>query len=711
MNNEFLKTEDNWTDILKLIVNITIDILIILSIFTDNIGWLSIIASKIIYPLFGATLYFIPILLVYNFFYKIGFFKDSLSKNKVLSILLLLFINFILFSMIYISNHTDIIESHTYWQNITQIASLSKEDIHGGILGFTLVSISYNIFGVTGANIMFLTIFIIALVLGGCILYSSYKELDDSEMISIFKKIENNFENPFNFKSKNIDIIHTNSPNTKEINLESINNNYTTNENKITYDNIHNNTNYNINLSNLLNKSRSTITNTQKQAIIRSANLLEQTLLSFGIQVVVKDCIIGPTVTRIEIIPKNGIKVSKIVGLSDDIALALAAPSVRIEAPVPGQSVVGIEIPNQHPSPVLLGELIDSKEFKDNKNEISIIIGKNILGHPIIQDLTLMPHILIAGATGAGKSVCINSLIIGLIGKYSPEQLKLILIDPKVVELSSYSTIPHLLSPVVTSPEDAVSSLKWVVDEMERRYKILSKFGAKNIKSFNNNRAKEFHQEQLPYIVVVIDELADLMMTASKEIEEYICRLTQKSRAAGIHLIIATQRPSVDVITGLIKSNIPSRIAFTVSSGIDSKIILDKTGAEKLLGKGDMLFSPVGINEPMRIQGAFVSEDEIDRVVNYVSRFNTEQKFSNDLIKFIENGKNNHEALQDDLVEKAKKIIVKHQKVSINFLQQQLKIGQPKASKLMDKLEEIGAVSPKNGNSQRDVLIKEEDII
>ena len=708
MHNEPFNTEDYFAYILKLITHIAIYILIILSIFTNTIGWFSFIASKIIYPLLGVALYFTPILLIYKFFSEIGFFKNNLSKNKILSIFLLLLINFILFSMIYISNHTDTIQSNTYWQNILQIASSSNQEIHGGIIGFTLVFILYNIFGVIGANILFFITFIIAFLLGVYILYSSYKSLDDSEVIPIFKKITNNFENILDFKRKNSKILYRNTLNTKNTNFQPENNsNFSTNENKITHDN----NKYNINSSYLLKKYKSIITNSQKQSIIRSANLLEQTLLNFGVEVVVNNCIIGPTVIRIEIIPKTGVKVSKIIGLSDDIALALAATSVRIEAPVPGQSVVGIEIPNKNPSPVLLGDLIDSKEFANNTHEISIIIGKDILGNVIVKDLTLMPHILIAGATGSGKSVCINSLIIGLILKYSPDYLKLILIDPKIVELSSYNTIPHLLSPVVTSPKDAVSTLKWVIDEMERRYGILSKFGAKNIKSFNNNRAKEFHQEQLPYIVVIIDELADLMMTASKEIEEYICRLTQKSRAAGIHLIVATQRPSVDVITGLIKSNIPSRIAFTVSSGIDSKIILDKMGAENLLGKGDMLFSPVGINEPMRIQGAFVSEEEIDKVVNHISRFTTEQKFSNELLEFIENEKNNQEPKQDELVEKAKRIIVKHQKVSINFLQQQLKIGQPKASKLMDKLEEIGAVSPKNGNNQRDVLIREEDIL
>ncbi len=363
----------------------------------------------------------------------------------------------------------------------------------------------------------------------------------------------------------------------------------------------------------LLNKVDKKADDNGKKKVLKNASLLEKTLSDFGVEAKVNQVTVGPTITRYEIQPSPGVKVSKIVNLTDDIALSLAAKSIRIEAPIPGKSAIGIEVPNEESQMVGLRDVLESDEFKKFDSPLAMALGKDISGKPIIADMSKMPHLLIAGSTGSGKSVCVNTLINSILYKAKPDEVKFLLIDPKVVELANYNGIPHLLIPVVTDPKKAANALNWAVVEMNRRYKLFADNQVKDITSYN-----EKSEEKLPKIVIIIDELADLMMVSSNDVEDYICRLAQMARAAGMHLIVATQRPSVDVITGVIKANIPSRIAFAVSSQTDSRTILDMGGAEKLLGKGDMLFYPLGAAKPVRLQGAFISENESEKVIDFV---------------------------------------------------------------------------------------------
>ena len=368
-----------------------------------------------------------------------------------------------------------------------------------------------------------------------------------------------------------------------------------------------------------------------KRKALENASLLIKTLSNFGVDTKMGQVTLGPTITRYEVQPNPGVKVSRIVNLSDDIALSLAAKSIRIEAPIPGKSAIGIEVPNDEPQVVGLRDVLGSKEFKEDSSSLAIGLGKDISGNPVIADIGKMPHLLVAGATGSGKSVCINTIINSVLYKATPEEVKLLLIDPKVVELAHYNGIPHLLSPVVTDPKKAANALNWAVVEMNKRYKLFAELGVKDITSYN-----EKSETKLCKIVIIIDELADLMMACANEVEDYICRLAQMARAAGMHLIIATQRPSVDVITGVIKANVPSRIAFAVSSQTDSRTILDMGGAEKLLGKGDMLFYPLGAAKPVRLQGAYISEDDSDKVINFVKgQVKEEIKYEEEIIQTI----------------------------------------------------------------------------
>ena len=450
-----------------------------------------------------------------------------------------------------------------------------------------------------------------------------------------------------------------------------------------------------------------------KKDLIESANKLEQTLSNFGVEAKVVQVTKGPSVTRFELQPSPGVKVSKIVNLQDDIALGLAANGVRMEAPIPGKAAIGIEVPNRKQSPVFLREVLDSKEFTSSSKNLAFALGKDITGKCIVGDLSKMPHMLIAGATGSGKSVCINSLIISLLYKYSPEEVKLLMVDPKVVELSIYNGIPHLLIPVVTDPKKAAGALNWAVNEMNKRYNLFSQMKVKNIESYNNLYAKGGIQEKLPYIVVIIDELADLMVVAKNEVEDSILRITQMARAAGIHLIVATQRPSVDVITGVIKANIPSRVSFAVSSGTDSRTILDQVGAEKLLGRGDMLYYPIGENKPLRVQGAFISEEEVENVVDFIKNVEEEIDYSEDILNHINNevatdiGTSNE---NDELLDEAIKLVVEYQQASTSFIQRKLRVGFNRASRIMDELEENGVISARDGSKPRNVLIEKDSI-
>jgi S-DNA-T family DNA segregation ATPase FtsK/SpoIIIE len=437
-----------------------------------------------------------------------------------------------------------------------------------------------------------------------------------------------------------------------------------------------------------------------------NARKLEATLESFGVQAKVLEISRGPTVTRYEVQPAVGVKVSKIVGLTDDIALALAARDIRIEAPVPGKSVIGIEIPNPEVAVVTLREVLESPEFQQEESKLALALGRDISGQAIVGNLQKMPHLLVAGATGSGKSVCINCMIASILVKAKPHEVKLMMIDPKMVELSGYNGIPHLLAPVVTDPRKAAYALKKVVQEMEQRYQAFAERGARDIERYNQMLRSE-GADPLPYIVVIIDELADLMMVAPGEVEDAICRIAQMARAAGIHLIVATQRPSVDVITGLIKANIPSRIAFAVSSMADSRTILDMGGAEKLLGRGDMLYLPVGASKPVRVQGAYVSEAEIDRLVEYV-KAQQQAVYTVDLTQAEETSEEAASSDLDDLFADAVDLVVDAGQASVSMIQRRFRVGYARAARIIDQMEQQGLVGPFEGSKPREVLVSRE---
>jgi len=445
--------------------------------------------------------------------------------------------------------------------------------------------------------------------------------------------------------------------------------------------------------------------NIDKGQILANSKKLEKALKSFGVEAKVMEVSKGPTVTRYELAPGVGVKVSKISGLADDLALSLAARGIRIEAPIPGKSAVGIEVPNEKASAVYFRELIESDAFKTFPSNLAFALGKDIAGSVVVTDIAKMPHLLIAGATGSGKSVCINTLIVSLIYKSSPDDVKLILIDPKVVELSVYNGIPHLLIPVVTDPNKAAGALNWAVREMLQRYENFASSNVRDLAGYNKTlQAKG--EETLPQIVIIVDELSDLMMAASKEVEDSICRLAQMARAAGLHLIIATQRPSVDVITGIIKANVPSRLAFSVSSSTDSRTILDGGGAEKLLGRGDMLFRPIGMNKPLRIQGAFITDKEVESIVTHLKSL-TKEEPDEALIEEITSSTKTI-SLSDDideLFDEAAEFVIQKEKASTSLLQRQFRIGYQRASRIIEALEDSGIIGAEDGSKPRKVLL------
>lgn len=447
-----------------------------------------------------------------------------------------------------------------------------------------------------------------------------------------------------------------------------------------------------------------------------TATKLISTLKSFNVEAKLLNVSKGPTVTRYELKPGEGVKVSKIVGLSDDLSLRLATTGVRIEA-IPNKEAIGIEIPNKTVSAVSIREVLDSDEFKEFPSKLAFALGKDIAGKNVVVDLGKMPHLLIAGTTGSGKSVCINTLITSIIYKADPNEVKLLMVDPKVVELNVYNGIPHLMIPVVTDPRRASGALYWAVQEMTRRYAMFAESNVRDIKGYNEMITENGGENTMPYIVIIIDELADLMMVAPGEVEDSICRLAQMARAAGMHLVVATQRPSVDVITGLIKANIPSRIAFAVSSQIDSRTILDASGADKLLGRGDMLFSPVGSAKPTRLQGAFISDKERERVVDFIKSGHT-VRYDEDVLEKIENGKTVNISGNDDdpgdsdeLLPRAIEIAVDTGKISASYLQRRLKIGFSRAARIVDQMEERGWIGPQDGSKPREVLLSKEDYL
>lgn len=460
-----------------------------------------------------------------------------------------------------------------------------------------------------------------------------------------------------------------------------------------------------------------------KESLTNTGMKLQKTLQSFGVRVLVTNISCGPSVTRYELQPEQGVKVSKIVGLADDIKLNLAVEDIRIEAPIPGKAAVGIEVPNKKPSPVLLGDLLASEEFKKSTSPLSFAVGKDIGGNVVVHDVAKMPHLLIAGATGSGKSVCINTLIMSILYKADPEKVKLIMVDPKVVELSVYNGIPHMMIPVVTDPKKAAGALNWAVTEMTERYQKLADMGVRDIKGYNDKVARLPDTDEkppfMPQIVIIVDELADLMMVSKSEVEDAICRLAQLARAAGIHLVIATQRPSVDVITGLIKANMPSRIALSVSSGVDSRTIIDINGAEKLLGRGDMLFYPSGYPKPVRVQGAYISDGEVSAVADALISQGQEATYDSEVQERIEQmqkvtvadsgSDKDNGSLYDDYFVEAGKFVIEKDKGSIGMLQRMFRVGFNRAARIMDQLEEAGVVGAEEGTKARRVLMSMEE--
>ncbi|MCR5358157.1 MAG: DNA translocase FtsK 4TM domain-containing protein [Lachnospiraceae bacterium] len=480
---------------------------------------------------------------------------------------------------------------------------------------------------------------------------------------------------------------------------------------------------------NLLKKGSSASRGDSRSMLDSKARQLQETLKEFGVSVTMTGYTQGPAITRFEMKPDVGVKVSKVLGLSDDIMLSMAAKNVRIEAPIPGKSLIGIELPNEENTAVMLRDLIESQEFKRSDSKLSFAVGKGLSGETVVADIGKMPHMLIAGATGSGKSVCINTLIMSILYKARPDEVKLIMIDPKVVELSVYNGIPHLMIPVVTDPKQASEALKWGVAEMDDRYNRFAEFSVRDLNGYNRkvesmtDVPEQDRYKVLPRIVIIVDELADLMMVASKEVEESICRIAQKARAAGIHLVIATQRPSVDVVTGLIKANMPSRIAFSVSSGVDSRTILDMVGAEKLLGKGDMLFYPQGYTKPARVQGAFVSDQEVNSVVDFLKDHSGQEGYDEEIAEKIKTasvssgsssdasfGSSSPGNGRDELFAEAARAIIDKNKASIGMLQRLFKIGFNRAARIMDQLAEAGVVGEEEGTKPRKVLMSMEQL-
>jgi DNA segregation ATPase FtsK/SpoIIIE, S-DNA-T family len=744
------------------IILITIGILILLSIFSTMFsspesisGMIGNFINNIFFAILGVGAYLSPFLIIFIGVCYITK-KGKINFSKKFYGIVLFIINTLLFiQMISLDKYYD---KGNFLLGINKIYN-SKNVLHGGIISYSIDVPMHTLFGVVGSCIIFIAIYVICLILILNIsLHDTFFYLKDKIMVKKITRendskelyVENNgkqeeltvsnedknkFIKNISNKIKIIDFIKSNEIASDEevFNKEKTNNNIETGnargskesriDNSINQEleqeiqlnsaSAKQNYKYEYPTLDLLNEnSTSQMNKNDKKELLNSANKLQETLSSFGVEAKVIQVTKGPSVTRFELQPNAGVKVSKIVNLADDIALNLASSGVRIEAPIPGKAAVGIEVPNKELSAVYLREVIESNEFCATNKNLSFSLGKDIGGNCVVSDLTKMPHLLVAGATGSGKSVCINSLIISLLYKYSPEDVKLLLIDPKVVELNIYNGIPHLLIPVVTDPKKSAGALNWAVNEMSRRYKSFAENNVRSIEGYNELVNKGIVENKLPWIVIIIDELADLMTVCANDVEEYIGRLAQMARAAGMHLVIATQRPSVDVITGVIKANIPSRISFAVSSQIDSRTILDSSGAEKLLGKGDMLFYPVGESKPIRIQGAFVSEEEVERVVNFIKDQKTEVNYEKEIIDEIESSSSNKndDNVIDELLNEAIRIVVENGQASTSLLQRKLKIGYNRAARIIEQMEERRIISGRNGSKPREILLSDSEL-
>lgn len=758
---------------IKGIIFMAIGLLCLVGIYTDFAGFLSKMLQKVSSLCIGLGLYFIPIYVLYlSYKYLKGRGKIDFHK-KFYGVTLFIGVIILLFGTIYIQTCSEPI---SFSGNLNKLIKLSLGNknfqIHGGVIAYFITYFLYKFIGGIGSYILYCALAVIAAVITFDIsvidLFLNIKNKNPKEkkpkekinnkkvkedFINIVSKNEENPEreellNTVNNKIKILDFMK-NSVIENEDEDEAVVDNYidkniqksvqdvgkqAKRNEKEKLDNtikeeVNKEIDYNIqqvsnnsekeysfpNTELLLNNNKTKLNSSDKKELIDNANKLEDTLGSFGVEAKVVQVTKGPSVTRFELQPSPGVKVSKIVNLSDDIALGLAASGVRIEAPIPGKAAIGIEVPNKTQTAVFLREVLESDEFKSTNKKLAFALGKDIGGACVVGDLSKMPHTLIAGATGSGKSVCINSLIISVLYKYSPEDVKLLLVDPKVVELNVYNGIPHLLIPVVTDPKKAAAALNWAVNEMTKRYNLFAEKSVRNIDSYNGLFEKGEIEEKLPYIIIIVDELADLMIVCANEVEDYIGRLAQMARAAGMHLVIATQRPSVDVITGVIKANIPSRISFAVSSQVDSRTILDSAGAEKLLGKGDMLYYPVGESKPQRVQGCFISEEEVEKVIQYIKNEATENNYEEAILEHINNeaegkfvGDGGGEV--DELLSEAIKIVVEYQQASTSFIQRRLRIGFNRASRIMEQLEERGIISERDGSKPRNILVKKEEL-
>ncbi len=711
---------NNKQEIINTLVLI-VSILVFAAIaFGSKMGFFGKYIGGLFFILFGYSAYIFPLLfLFYYFIFALGKFRNNMKKKAIMGILLYIS------SMILLATFFD--KGANFQEKIANSNNLAKAHKGAGIIATSMHFVAYKLMGNVGIYLSFFIILPISLVV-----FFDYKFSDICKKIKeSIKKIQTNMKNKKKNKKKKEKIIANNniqkdekpSDNIKLVDSEEI----TINSHDEKTNDIKELTDLDLENSKQVEledfempvieeveyirppmellKTFKSKGGDGNDILLENASTIEKTLKSFSIEAEVVTINRGPTVTSYELKPQPGIKVSRIVNLSNDLSLALATSGIRIEAPIPGKPYVGIEVPNKSKDMVSLKELIVTDDFQKDSKHITVALGRNISGQPIIANIDQMPHVLVAGATGSGKSVCINTIIMSIIYKYSPDNIRLMLIDPKIVELSVYNGIPHLLAPVVTDPKKSANALSSVVTEMVRRFKLFSKNNCRDIGSYNT-KAKEEDLEYLPFIVVIIDELSDLMMEAPTEIEDYITRLAQMGRASGIHLIIATQRPSVDVITGTIKANIPSRISFQVSSQIDSRTILDMAGAEKLLGKGDMLYHPADQAKPMRVQGAFVSEKEVENVVDFISNKN-DVEYSETIVEEIEKAENANPLLEntDELLSEAIEFVITEEQASISAIQRRFRVGYARAGRIVDQMEAMGIISGHEGSKPRRILV------
>lgn len=709
-----IKNDIRWE--IKGLLFISFGVLGIFSIYTNAVGVIGKFISKNLKGFSGQAAVLIPLIIILLgancLFYK----KKPKISLRVIGLVIIFAVIVFLF---HINTHANLREMN-FLDRLRKSAELGVNGQGGGILGESGLSLLISIFGTTGSTIMMITFFIIGSILatGKSIttilerikLSTKRKKITINPQIGSKKiKVVNNIPQD----SSSIDEVddnsetatrNTSSTQKEEVQkIKSVKNEEDSRDTIIITDYIEDDKEYNLPPLSLLRKNSGKQRGFCEKELLDNAQTLENTLKSFGLEAKVIQVNCGPTITRFEIQPSPGIKVSRIMSLADDIALSLAASDVRIEAPIPGKAAVGIEVPNKKKSLVLMRDVLESTDFVKSPSKLSIALGMDIDGNPKVADLTEMPHLLIAGATGSGKSVCIKTIISSILFKAHPNEVKLMMIDPKVVELAIFDGIPHLLTPVVTDAKKAAAALSWMVGEMERRYQLFAEEGVRDIARYN----ELYNDKPMPKIVVIIDELADLMMVAPRDVEDCICRLAQMARAAGIHLVVATQRPSVDVITGLIKANIPSRISFAVSSQVDSRTILDISGAEKLLGKGDMLFYPVGAPKPVRIQGAYITEEEVEKLINYCKK-QKEPAYEKNLSDFNEVGVDKSHEETDELFEEAVKVVLDSGQASISMLQRRLRIGYARAARLIDEMEQRGIVGGYEGTKPREILISKE---